>query len=234
MPRYRDRVTLSARIRREFNLRGQTHYSTADLNATLDTEYAWCWEWLTEHGPDSFGVITALLPTVGGQSYVLLPADLSDHGGLRNLRRLASGRYESVERSSRYHENDIDPSGQSRRAPGVYWIEGPSASAPTATRIEIRPIPSGVEDLEITYVQQAPTFATDGTLLDLWTEHVERTFCAMVAAKATASGDLTNYQKAQQEMAVGLGNLGIMRGRRDSNEPNWVELHQQPRRLGPW
>lgn len=232
MSRLRDRVTLTARIRREFNLRGQTHYPTADLNATLDTEYAWCWEWLSENGPDNFGVYTASLPTVAAQSWVALPADFSDLGGMRELRRLVGGRYEQVERSSRKRENDLDPLGQNRKVPGVYWIEGPSVGTPSASRLELRPVPGGIENLEITYVQQAPLFANDGTTLDVWSEHVERLLCAMVAAKATASGDMTNYNKVQQQMAVALGNLGQMRGKRDSNEPNWVHLHQRSRGWG--
>jgi hypothetical protein len=109
----------------------------------------------------------------------------------------------------------------------VYWLEGPSSSAPTVSRLELRPIPAGIEDLEITYVQQAPQWVDDATQIDLLTEHVERLFCSMVAFKALGTGDRINYQKIQQQMIRELSNLGNLRGRRDSNEPNWVSLHQQ-------
>lgn len=232
MPRLRTRVQLAARLRREYQLRNQTHVSDADIHAQLDTEYAWCWERLVLESSEDYGVTVATLVATPGQEWIALPADFSDLGGLRQLRRSVGGVLYEVTRSARTAEAAGNPTESGYSLPGIYWIEGPAAALPAVSRLVLRPVPTTAESLQLVYAQQAPVFVDDAAALDVWSEHVERALVALVATKVMARGDQANWQKAQADLGVALDEFGSQSGRRDRGGPNWVALHQRVRHPG--
>ena len=226
----RTREQLRARVRREAQLNGTTAaYTDENLNHALQEAWNDVWFELVS-ADEGYGLSTRTLTAVAAGPTLELPPNLLD---LRTLRRDvqsgAGGRkpsYSAPQEAARYAAAALTPGDGS--GAGLYWVEGPGeeydAGSAQYVKYQVRlhfvPDLAAGEQVQITYVTQAPTLGDpaapgdDSTVIDVVMPPVEAAIVALARARIVGRDDNSEYQRAQGALAYALQAFTKVRARR--------------------